>query len=251
MVANGGFEQPAAFAPDLGFVTLRQGDRLGAWEVTAGSVDRTHRNYWLPAGGTWSIDLSGANSAGTIAQDVKTSKGRAYTLTVSLAPNPECGPPIKQLEVEWGAHTSRLFSIPIGTHTRANLGWIRKTMNLVATGSEMRLAFRSLANSSCGPVIDSVTLDSGQVVAPRVSLLFPSVAAGARETVAVTTQPTAYVTVVVSYLGSTHPPVVIGPAHASANGHFLTNITTPADFHGTARVVVVSTGVAQTTFTVQ
>ena len=64
LVSNGGFETPR-MSQTATWETVSLGSRMGAWKVSAGSVDLIDKDYWKPAGGIQSLDLSGGE-AGTI-----------------------------------------------------------------------------------------------------------------------------------------------------------------------------------------
>ncbi|MGH2347042.1 MAG: NPCBM/NEW2 domain-containing protein [Chloroflexota bacterium] len=76
-----------------------------------------------------------------------------------------------------------------------------------------------------------------------------SAASGSQETALITTGANAMFTVVITYPGGTQQ--VLGPKKAGADGHFAYSWVVPSGVAGVARVVVVSGGVAQATFTIQ
>ncbi|HXT38031.1 MAG TPA: NPCBM/NEW2 domain-containing protein [Chloroflexota bacterium] len=81
-----------------------------------------------------------------------------------------------------------------------------------------------------------------------LTLFSASVAAGSQETALITTGANAALTVVITYPGGTQQ--VLGPKKAGPDGHFAYSWTVPGGIAGVARVVVVSSGVAQATFTI-
>ncbi|HVC83273.1 MAG TPA: NPCBM/NEW2 domain-containing protein [Chloroflexota bacterium] len=82
-----------------------------------------------------------------------------------------------------------------------------------------------------------------------LTLFSASVAAGSQETALITTGANAALTVVITYPGGTQQ--VLGPKKAGPDGHFAYSWVVPGGIAGVARVVVVSSGVAQATFTIQ
>lgn len=147
LIANGNFEN----VPNPGGFTEYVGgrDTLPGWTIT-GHID-VIGNYWAPspAGGN-NIDLNGL-SAGGIAQTVTTRTGTSYTLSFFMWANPQCGSPVKQMRVLAG---------PTGAtyNHSANAPWTRHQISFTATSAATPIAFTSLENSACGPVIDNVVL---------------------------------------------------------------------------------------------
>jgi hypothetical protein len=86
-------------------------------------------------------------------------------------------------------------------------------------------------------------------VKTTLTLFSASVTAGGQETALITTGANAVLTVVITYPGGSQQ--VVGPKKAGADGHFAYSWTVPGGVTGVVRVVVVSTGVAQSTFTIQ
>jgi hypothetical protein len=82
-----------------------------------------------------------------------------------------------------------------------------------------------------------------------LKLFSASVAAGSQETALITTGANAALTLVISYPGGAQQ--VLGPKKAGTDGHFAYSWVVPGGVAGVARVVVVSNGVAQATFTIQ
>lgn len=82
-----------------------------------------------------------------------------------------------------------------------------------------------------------------------MKLFSASVSAGSQETALVTTGAGVDLTLVITYPGGAQQ--VVGPKKAGADGHFAYSWVIPGGVAGVARVVVVSGGVAQATFTIQ
>ncbi len=79
-------------------------------------------------------------------------------------------------------------------------------------------------------------------------LAFPSIGAGGEQTALITTKPSAYVTLVVTYPSGA--PLVTSPMRAGSDGHYTYTWHVPRGVHGVALVVAVSGGVAQGSFTI-
>ncbi|HEY8286311.1 MAG TPA: hypothetical protein VIJ28_18140 [Chloroflexota bacterium] len=82
-----------------------------------------------------------------------------------------------------------------------------------------------------------------------LKLLSPSVASGSQETALITTGANAALTLVITYPDGTQQ--VLGPKKAGADGHFAYGWVVPGGMAGVTRVVAISSGVAQATFTIQ
>ena len=155
LVSNGGFETPR-MAQTATWETVALGSRMGAWKVSAGSVDLIDKDYWKPAGGIQSLDLSGAE-AGTIYQDIKTKPGARYRLTFALTANVDGGPTQKDLRVSFGP-VSKTFHMTQTSTSRAEIRWHTVSRVFASTGPVTRLTFASLTPTAYGPVIDNVTV---------------------------------------------------------------------------------------------
>lgn len=158
LVADGGFESPHVLRKNV-FDTYTAPVTMGAWNVSAGSVDLIDSGYWKPAGGTQSLDLSG-NSAGRISQSIATQAGKRYTLTFSLATNVDGPPTVKRVRVSFGSE-SAVFSKAQAGATRTAMGWQTETHVFTAKAASTTLTFTSLSQTAFGPVLDNVTLTEG------------------------------------------------------------------------------------------
>ena len=153
---DGGFESPAVAPP---WIQVRAGQAIGNWSVDAGNVELIH-NGAIAEEGQQFVDLDASNAAGTIHQDVPTTLGNLYTIRFALAGNPEGGPAVKTLRVQFGAFT-RTFTFDTTGRTWNNLGWATQTWTLPALSTTTRLTFQSLdAGSplSYGPLLDAVSV---------------------------------------------------------------------------------------------
>jgi choice-of-anchor C domain-containing protein len=166
LLSNGSFENPA-LTPAANFITLTTGQTIGAWTVTAGSVDLI-RAYWAPADGFQSIDLNG-NAAGTLAQTFATTVGATYELRFSMAGNPDYTL-TKAMHVWWGAQDLGLFTFAQTGQSRLAMGWQTITLSgLVASGASMTLRFAAANTGPTGIALDNVIVSL--VPEPGVPLL--------------------------------------------------------------------------------
>jgi len=88
--------------------------------------------------------------------------------------------------------------------------------------------------------------DSGKTT---LKLFSASVASGGQETALITTGPNATLTVVITYPSGSQQ--VLGPKKAGADGNFAYSWIVPSGMAGIVHVVVISSSVAQATFTIQ
>ena len=158
VVDNHGFETPFVAS---GAQLTPQGEMIGAWEVTQGSVDVVAEDLWQPKEGRQSLDMTGV-SPGAIAQDLATVADQEYTIRFALAGNPApgCGPRIKVLVVEWDGATLATLQFDVAGRSAQNMGWEVHRIRVTASATTSRLQFRSLTDGSndmfCGPALDNV-----------------------------------------------------------------------------------------------
>lgn len=150
---DGSFETPRVAANS--FQTVGTGGSVGPWDVTAGNVDLIGAGYWQAAEGDQSVDLNG-NGPGTVSQTFTTVPGKKYTVTYSLAGNPQGGPAVKTGKVLVNGQNFQDFSFDTTGRTNANMGYVTREVTFVATGTSTTLAFASTTTSAGGPVIDDV-----------------------------------------------------------------------------------------------
>jgi len=89
---DGSFEYPAVAANS--FQSFATGASMGPWRVTSGAVDLIGAGFWQAAEGDQSLDLN-ATVPATVAQTFTTTSGKPYTVTYSLAGNPDGQSPLK------------------------------------------------------------------------------------------------------------------------------------------------------------
>lgn len=153
LITNGSFED----GPNPGaFKTLSAGDTsIPGWEVIGGvypngdakgSIDYIG-GYWTASDGYRSLDLDGITPGG-VQQTFATEPGQEYRVTFDMAGNPEGPPVIKTLlTTANGSRTVFDFQI-VGTTTKTNMNWQRKSFDFTATESSVTLTFQSLTDPS-------------------------------------------------------------------------------------------------------
>ncbi|MFI2184246.1 choice-of-anchor C family protein [Streptomyces sioyaensis] len=156
---DGSFETPEV-KPST-FDEFAAGQSFGPWKVARGTVDLIGAGYWQAAEGDQSLDLNG-NDAGAVSQTFTTKPGTRYTVTYSLAGNPELDqvPPLKTGKVLIDGQNVQDLSFDVTGKTKRNMGYVRRQVTFVATGPSTTLTFASTTlHSATGPVIDDVTVE--------------------------------------------------------------------------------------------
>ncbi|MFV2121881.1 choice-of-anchor C family protein [Streptomyces sp. Act-28] len=154
---DGSFEYPTA--PANSFTTVSGGQSIGPWKVTGGAVDLIGAGFWQAAEGDQSVDLN-ATVPGTVAQTFTTTAGKKYTVTYSLAANPEGGPAVKTGRVLVDGQNFQDFSFDSTGKTRAAMGYVTRQVTFVANGPTTTLGFTSTVSGAYGPVVDDVRVDA-------------------------------------------------------------------------------------------
>jgi choice-of-anchor C domain-containing protein len=154
---DGSFEYQKA--PANSFTTLGTGQGIGPWQVTSGSVDLIGAGFWQAAEGDQSVDLSG-NGPGTIAQTFTTTPGTTYSVTYSLAGNPDSGPALKTGRAQIDGQDFQDLSFNTTGKTRANMGYVGRQFTFVAVNSTTTLSFTSTTATAAGPVVDNVQVQA-------------------------------------------------------------------------------------------
>lgn len=171
---NGSFEDgpgPVKSGNSAAWVTtLGVGDtRLAGWTIGSGDIDYMDTDFWQAAAGQHSLDMSGTQ-AGTIAQTFDTVAGASYTVTFSLAGNPDGGAPAtKTLRVAATGGPATDYSVTPSGNSTSNMGWANQTYSFTASGSSTTLSFTSLAASNSGPALDDVRVVAGVTGTPALS----------------------------------------------------------------------------------
>lgn len=154
---DGSFEYPAA--PVNAFTTVGAGQSIGPWKVTGGAVDLIGAGFWQAAEGDQSVDLNGSQP-GAIAQTFATTAGQRYTVTYSLAANPEGGPAVKTGRVLLDGQNIQDFSFDSTGRTRPAMGYVTRQVTFVAGAASTTIGFASTVAGAYGPVIDDVRVQS-------------------------------------------------------------------------------------------
>ncbi|MFJ5118096.1 choice-of-anchor C family protein [Kitasatospora sp. NPDC088548] len=151
---DGSFETPKVAANT--FQELVAGQTIGPWQVTSGSVDLIGAGFWQAAEGDQSVDLNGS-APGSVSQAFTTVPGAAYTVTYSLAGNPEAAPAVKTGQALVDGQDFQDFTFNTAGRNRAAMGYVTRQFTFVATSAATTLAFASTTpNSAAGPVVDNV-----------------------------------------------------------------------------------------------
>jgi len=154
LLVNGSFE----VGPGNGLIAPSAA--MTGWTVFTGSVDQV--SLWSTPAGVRSVDLDGA-SAGGLRQTVSTIPNRAYELSFLLAGNPDVPGP-KSVQVSVGG-VSQVFTFDSSGFSYEDMGWVRRAVSFVATGTSSTIEFLSLSSpaSAHGAVLDDVVLTDQQV----------------------------------------------------------------------------------------
>lgn len=154
LLVNGSFET----GPGNGLAA--PSTAMTGWLVYTGSIDQV--GLWSTPAGARSVDLDGS-SPGGLRQTVTTIPNRAYEVSFLLAGNPDApGPKSVRVSV---AGVSQVFTFDSTGFTYENMGWVRRAMPFVATGTSSTIEFESLSvpASSQGAVLDDVILTDQQI----------------------------------------------------------------------------------------
>lgn len=153
LIQNGGFET-TSFSGSY-FTDVNEGSSLiSPWTVT-GSVDLI-KQYWDAAEGQYSIDLNG-NAAGRIAQSFATVVGQSYTVTFSLAGNPDGGGQLKWLDAGIEGVTSNAYTFSTERRATYAMGWVTESFTFVASDISSTLFFQGdVRNGNGGAALDNI-----------------------------------------------------------------------------------------------
>ena len=157
LLVNGSFEEGPPVGNWLGLNPDNK--QIKGWVVTRAQIDLVG-TYWKAADGKKSIDLHGSPGKGGISQTFATKPGRTYSVTFSLAGNPEGGDQVKIVGVS-AADKTTSFTFDTKGKTKEDLGWVKKTWKFKAAKDKTTLEFYTLTkgvDASCGPVIDNVVV---------------------------------------------------------------------------------------------
>jgi choice-of-anchor C domain-containing protein len=155
LVVNGSFEEGVDDVGD--FKPLDVGSTaIKGWKVTRGQIDYIG-TFWKSADGKRSVDLHGSPGYGGISQEIATKKDQKYRVTFQAAGTPGTGE--RGIIVE-AAGMKQTFKVDGTGHTRAEMGWSKKTWEFTATGATTLLEFRTdgTGDNQQGPAIDDVSV---------------------------------------------------------------------------------------------
>lgn len=200
---------------------------LGAWTIAGGGVDVVGPDAAVAADGKQFLDLNGNGfGKGVIYQDVATTAGHRYRVSLRMAGNPN-GPPVrKTLAVDF-ADASETFTFDTTGHSNQALGWTE--MSFVAPaclGATSRVTLRSLTESSedRGPNVDLVSVvDTAESSAPATC---QSTTTSTTTTTTPTTTPTTTTTTARTATTSTSTTTTTTPTTTTSASTTTTTITT-------------------------
>jgi len=166
ILLNGGFETNQCTDPE--WCDYGPGDFCGdgSWECGSGTIDIHHNNLAqiICIEGSFCVDLSG-NNVGEIGQFINTAGGHIYTVSWSQAGNFRCGPNLKTMYAGVTfAHgvpppPVQYYSYDVtGISDPTLMPWVTETYTFTAPNNLAELFFVSTTTTSCGVVIDAVSV---------------------------------------------------------------------------------------------
>jgi choice-of-anchor C domain-containing protein len=150
---DGAFAYPVA--PAASFTELGTGQSIGPWQVTSGNVDLIGAGFWQSPEGDQSVDLNG-NTAGSIAQTFTTTPGTTYSVTYSLAGNPQLAPAVKTGHAGVDGQDFQDFTFDTTGKSTTAMGYVGRQFTFVAAGATSTLSFVSSTAGAAGPVVGNV-----------------------------------------------------------------------------------------------
>jgi choice-of-anchor C domain-containing protein len=159
LIVNGSFEE----GPDVDDYLSLDLDSVGikGWTVTRGQIDYSGR-HWKAAAGERSLDLNGSPGFGGVKQAFRTTRGRRYRVSFSMAGTPAFfgGDGAVKILCVRAAGKKEAFSADATGKTGDDMGWVRKTWEFTAVEDETTLEFHSLDidDPNCGPALDDVSV---------------------------------------------------------------------------------------------
>ena len=153
LIVNGGFESSTFSGP---FTTYSSGSTsLSGWTIKTGSIDLIN-TYWQNASGSnYSIDLSG-NEDGVISQELNTTVNQTYSVSFSLAGNPDDADKVKVVQV--GMSNEPLYEFDTTGKIRTNMGWVTKSFDFIAADTTSKLFFAGAQESPFGAALDNISV---------------------------------------------------------------------------------------------
>ena len=161
---NGNFEHGSVANTCNVFDIPAGSNVVTGWTVSVGTIDWESPPPcgWQVARGWFakdkSIDLVGTHCVGGIQQTFDTTPGGHYRLVFALAGNYGHAPVVKPLAVTVNGVTTH-FTFDATGKSALNMGWIRETIDFVASGSSSTVNFVSDVSATGG------FCDAGAVIA--------------------------------------------------------------------------------------
>ena len=165
--AQAGFEEPVVTNESRIFGT---GSLLGPWLVESGNVELKSWMNWQPAHYRQSLDMHG-DTAGTIARDLATQPGKAYTVSFAHAGHPVCATAVTTMSAHFGPESLGTFSFDATGHSVQSMGWRYEAITVTATAATTRLRFASTTPGGCGPALDDIAVSPAGVASSGVDFL--------------------------------------------------------------------------------
>src|SRR3989338_7812390 len=230
---------------DGSFEAAAPGTVGSPWTVGGGGMNWVSDWQPSPDGSAHAIDLNKdtiGGIGGTIAQTFDTVSGQAYTVSFSLAGNPEClfdaGNDLDKTVTATAGAGSLTTTFNVAGRSIFNLGWREESFSFTASASSTELKFESLETGRCGPLVDNVRVE---VTAPFVFFWADWTggdldASAGFEGVGTITTPTSVVTVTYTNPQGIHFFQPSGGTDYYANGFFGTT-RNPATSPYTSNVV--------------
>src|SRR5262249_23640076 len=150
---------PLVQSPD--FAEVAAGDtRIKGWKVGGAGVDYVSAALWESADGKmFSIDLDGAQGAGSIEQAVATTPDITYVVTFAMAGAPDGPRRVKTMHVSANGGNTAAYSFDTSHQRFSKMGWVDEVYVFTATSDTTVLKFESMTDTGWGPVIDNVRIE--------------------------------------------------------------------------------------------
>ena len=180
--------------------TILAGDStsIPGWTIVAGSIDYLSDGYWEASDGVRSIDLNSGLDIGSVSQTLTTIPGHTYKVLFDMAGNPN-GPDLKTIDVAVNGTKVADFSFNKAGKTWTDMGWVTKTFQFTAVGTQTTIGFISTTQDTSGPALDNVRFEDLSAVTPTPTSV---------PTATPTTVPTATPTVVPTSIPTSTPTVL-------------------------------------------
>jgi hypothetical protein len=159
LIVNGGFENAAFFESKCGsWCSSSNASLIAPWTFSGQSTYELNFGVWKAFEGKISMDLSSSGPV-TISQVVPTTIGQRYVVSFQLNDN-SCGSPTTTRTgkiVATGAQPLA-FGHKAGFQSANPSPWTEVKYYFFATGSMTTISISSTDPSSCGPIVDQITM---------------------------------------------------------------------------------------------